>query len=211
MKGKETVVTTNTYPFGFDGEIFDYDSHPKSSEHTKKYFNLSPIADFCRLLKAKRQPTRLLDLGSGIGVESAALIDFLPNTKVTSLDISTEGSRRGKIVFGLDQTQADVDSLPFQRKSFDAIHCKDVLVHIPDKKKFLAGIAWIMKHHGLLLLVSSKKAWSEYLQFDWTPGDIIATAKCQGLELMSIDIKNLRTEDWYHKPSDRVIMMFRKQ
>lgn len=209
MSDKETSISSKTYPLG--GDMYDYDVHLKSSEHINKYFKLSPVVDFCCRLKAKRWPTRLLDLGSGIGFESAVLIDSLPNTEIFSLDISTEGSRRGKMIFGLDQIQADVECLPFGKKSFDAVHCKDVLVHVPDKSVFIRGISRILKRGGILLLVSAKKAWDENIQFEWTPDQVIAAAKRQGLELISLDIKNLRTDDWYDKPKDRVFLMFRKK
>ncbi len=209
MLGKETSITPETYSSRC--YMYGYDFHPKLPKHMSKYFKLFPLVDFCGRIKARRRQTSLLDLGSGVGAESAALINSLRKTRVFSVDISTEGARKGKRKYDLDQSQADIARLPFGEKSFDAIHCKDVLVHISDKRAFLTEIARVLKCHGLLLLVSSKKAWTEYIQFEWTPEEVIAAAECQGLELISMDIKNLRTDDWYAVPKDRVFLMFRKK
>lgn len=212
MSYKEKIsITPDTYPFGGDGEMYDYSVHIKSPEHVKRYFKLSPVVDFCRRLALTPQPTTLLDLGSGIGIESNVFKNSLPQVNVISLDISLEGSRKAKLGFNLDQVQADIENSPFGEKVFDGIHCKDVLVHISDKNLFLSGIAQILKPDGLLLLVSSKKASVKYQQFEWTIEQAVGVAEKLGLELISLNVKNLKSEDWYGKPRDRVFLMFNKK
>lgn len=208
MSGKNVRITPETYCS--NGDIYNYEIHPKSPKHLERYFGLPPVVDFCSQVEAKPQPARLLDLGSGVGVESAVLMNTLPFAEVFSVDISTEGSQKCKDL-GLNHVQADVEGLSFSPESFDAIHCKDVLVHIPDKESFLLGVARVLKHCGLLLLVSSRKAWTEIVQFEWTPEQVISAAQRQGLELESMNVKNLRTEDWYNRPRDRVFLMFKKK
>lgn len=204
-------MTPDTYPFGGDGEMYDYSAHVKLPEHVRRYFKLSPVVDFCHRLAVTRQPAMLLDLGSGIGIESNVFKNSLPQVNIISLDISLQGSRRARLDFNLDQVQADIENPPFCEKIFDGIHCKDVLVHIPDKNRFLSGIAQILKPDGLLLLVSSKKASTKYLQFEWNLEQTINIAEKLGLGLVSLNIKNLRTDDWYSTPRDRVFLMFKKK
>ncbi len=92
----------------------------------------------------------ILDLASGKGDEAQALRGMFGGT-VYELDINDEpgklsNNQRLKVLANLEQ-------LPFAGESFDFLHIKDSIVHIPNLDKFFSESVRILKPGGQLLVV----------------------------------------------------------
>lgn len=190
--------------------MYNYELHPKDNNHLEFYFSLPPIKRFIEELQRRQIPQVILDLGSGIGIESNRLKELLCPGKVVSLDISTFGAKSGKESFDLSQIQADANLPPFADNQFDGIHCKDVLVHVPDKSIFIENISRMLKPNGLFITVSAQEAYESYKQFVWDPEELKAIASKNGLEFISKDSIMFDQDDWYTTPRERVFMIFKK-
>lgn len=191
--------------------MYGYPCHPKYLDFLKYYFNLTPIVDFVWELRDRKGTTRVLDLGSGIGAEGNVLMHNLPEAEVLTMDISTDGCRKGRHDFLMEQVQADANFLPFADGTFDGIHCKDMLVHIPDKMEFMRNVARILAPNGLFLLISSEISYPGFTQYEWNQQEIIDIGEMCGLELISQETVEMEHEDWYSHHNKRVFLTFRKR
>jgi len=78
------------------------------------------------------------------------------SSRVLAMDLSWEGVRRtqdrthgsGKMV----PVQGDMESLPFQKETFDFVYSYGVLHHLPDPRAGLGELVRVMKPGGLLAL-----------------------------------------------------------
>lgn len=206
----EVVEKVHAGTYSNIGIMYNYEMHPKDKPFLEYYFSLPPIRQFVEELQKRPTPQMILDLGSGIGLESKQLKDLLPSGKVFSSDISTVGTESGKEVFGLTQVQADAVCPPFAGNQFDGIHCKDVLIHIADKDALIENISRILKPNGLLIVISAEEAYEAYKQFKWDPEELKVMAKKYGLELVSQDAIFFGQDDWYTINRTRVLMIFKK-
>ncbi|KAJ7633132.1 S-adenosyl-L-methionine-dependent methyltransferase [Roridomyces roridus] len=122
------------------------------------------------------RPQRILELGCGSGawyyaVSISALscsfraiqaaIDF-PEAQVIAVDISPLPAHRvlpDNMVFELLDLR---ENLPFERESFDIVHARMVMMHVPNAKDLVKRVAQLVKSGGLLLLDDvDNKTWSD--------------------------------------------------
>ena len=197
--------------YGRRGKAYNYERHPKSERFLQAYFEELILQEF--LVEVKHLPPRssLLDLGSGVGEESDFLRKRFPEIDLVSFDPSNYGVKSGKEK-GLTQIQGEAEKLPFGDGTFSAIHCKDVLVHIRDKRKFFQEIARILKTDGVFILVSAKESENFENQYPWTSVEIWREAEAAGLEVLSKERFTPQVEDWYvKKPRERHGWIFKKR
>lgn len=193
-----------------NGLMYGYEQHPKGKEFLEYYMSLGPLKKFISSVSEMSDNPNILDLGSGKGLESNEFKQILPSAKITSVDISNAGTRSGRVNFGLDQVQGDVNAPPFPNEQFEGIHCKDVLVHVPDKKVFLENISRILKPNGVFIVVSAEDVYEGFKQYKWSSEELIAEAKNFGLELASQEKIEMAVEDWYSYKSTRNFLLFKK-
>jgi|GEM_PF-4425022 len=107
----------------------------------------------------------ILDLACGGGHESRALKQISGGTVIES-DFNMEAYRSNPSP-ERQFVAADIQALPFAENSFDLVHLKDGLVHIPDKRKFFADVNKILKPSGKLVVVTdcTKRKFREHLGF----------------------------------------------
>jgi SAM-dependent methyltransferase len=105
-----------------------------------------------RLLTALGLPTsgRVLDLGCGPGAAAARMRAARPDLDVVGLDrdaglLARAGSR-------LRVLQADAEELPFASSSFDAVHVRLLLRHVPRPAAVLAEVHRVLRPGGRLVL-----------------------------------------------------------
>lgn len=104
-------------------------------------------------IKLKNIPEPLvLDLAVGNGQSS----DYLERKKMTVVrsDLSYIALEASD---GLRTRCSANDELPFTDNTFNAIHFKDALVHIEDKKRLFREIRRVLKPSGVLLLTTSSE------------------------------------------------------
>ncbi|ABD12122.1 hypothetical protein ThrDRAFT_02479 [Frankia casuarinae] len=86
---------------------------------------------------------RFLEIGAGAGSVAYWLADRFPGGEVTAVDVSTSflddtGRSNLRIV------QADVRTHDFEPGSFDLIHARTVLMHIPEREEVLRRlVSWL--------------------------------------------------------------------
>ncbi|HUQ85798.1 MAG TPA: class I SAM-dependent methyltransferase [Candidatus Limnocylindrales bacterium] len=127
----------------YPGELYD-------RAHSSPDYIKSVLNPFGNLLRVSSISPKVLDLASGKG-EAADYLETSLGIQAVRADLSMDGMRlaKGKRVRAL------ADKLPFPDSSFDGVHMKDAIVHIPDTFKLFQEIARILKPGGKALIVSA--------------------------------------------------------
>ena len=117
---------------------------------------LSPVAK--RLLKIKKEG-RLLDIGCGTGRFIEKVLrgsDF----SATGLDISShmlkvaeKNINDSNLASRATFRHGDLNNLPVEGKSFDAVTCLNALHHIEDIKKAVSGFEKVLKPNNSVILI----------------------------------------------------------
>lgn len=195
------------------GYIYNYSLYAKSEQSLRSYFNLPVVREYITKVQeiAETRRVTLLDLGSGVGVESKAIESSIPNVFVVSLELSDYGSKTAKEEMNTTQIQASALEIPLASNSVDAIHSKDVFVHLADKDKLFSEVARILTDSGLLLITTSATAFEEVGQVNWNLDEVAAIAKKYGLHLVQHETTIPETDDWYKfNPHPRAQLLFMK-
>lgn len=110
----------------------------------------------CEALAAvtRDSPARVLEVGCGTGAFAARIAAALPSSDLVAVDQSARfvelTSRRG-----LDARRADVQDLPFDDESFDAVAAMWMLYHVSDLHRGLAEIRRVLRPDGRLVTVTN--------------------------------------------------------
>ena len=146
------------YFAGIDhGERFRWQtSDPFVMAH--EHATLQPFVDAVQALLAERGSLRLLESGSGEGVNFIHLRQLgLPadHVQIEGIDPCAEAVEVAK-QHGLDARVADGLALPYADATFDVVFCRDVLHHLADdgeRKKFLSEMTRVTKPGGLVVAI----------------------------------------------------------
>lgn len=140
--------------------------HPDYSSPEKFYIALLGVPvvglrirarNLLRLVPADINPTRILDAGSGPGVITFALAGKFPHADVTGADVADDALAASRSIAkraGLTRVhfqKADLRDLPWQGH-FDLVTCVDILEHIEDDRRALAGLFRALRPGGILVL-----------------------------------------------------------
>jgi len=97
---------------------------------------------------------RLLDVGCGTGHHMASLRDR--GFEVAGVDGSAEMLEQARLNNpGSHIRQADVESIPFEDKSFDFVVCIEVLRYLPDPEPCIREMARVLKPGGVCLATAA--------------------------------------------------------
>jgi len=97
------------------------------------------------------KPKRILEVGAGSGSWAIHAAKDYPDAEVIAIDISPLPPRA--LPKNLKSFQMDVcQPLPFEEESFDVIHARFVLMHVPHFRDVLARISTLIKPGGHLIL-----------------------------------------------------------
>lgn len=122
----------------------------------ERYARSEEFADVLRLL-GPGNGKRILDLGAGNGIASFALAKN--GWLVTALEPDDSAEVGTAAICSIrDETGLPIDVvceggrlLPFADESFDAIHARQVLHHVPDLYAMAAELARVLRHGGRCL------------------------------------------------------------
>ncbi len=108
------------------------------------------------LLPYLKPGMRLLDIGCGPGTISAGLASAVEPGEFHGIDMNesqVELATAAAGEAGLSNTHfqaADALNLPFPNDYFDAVHCRSILIHIPDTTAVLTEIKRVLKSGGVV-------------------------------------------------------------
>ncbi|KAF5338455.1 hypothetical protein D9757_015230 [Collybiopsis confluens] len=98
------------------------------------------------------RPSRILELGSGTGAWSVEAATTFPSAQVIAADMSPLPETLSK-PSNLSHTRMNfLDPFPFTPGSFDVVHMRFVMIHLPKPETYIARLASLLRPGGWLLL-----------------------------------------------------------
>jgi SAM-dependent methyltransferase len=96
---------------------------------------------------------RVLSVGAGAGFKDRYMRDFLPGTRIHSIDIGHAQLLERKVVYEMPfNVQGDMEMLSFRRESFDAVCFFSALHHSRYTLRTLVEARSVLRLGGLVLL-----------------------------------------------------------
>jgi ubiquinone/menaquinone biosynthesis C-methylase UbiE len=91
----------------------------------------------------------VLDLATGVGATAHQLTLRFPDITLTAVDLSeTQLAAAKKNHSELNFMKADATALPFERETFDVVHCSWLLEHVPNPMAVLKEVYRVLKVGG---------------------------------------------------------------
>jgi len=118
--------------------------------HIDKFQNHLHWQRYHLTLSAVHQESRVLEIGTGLGVFSEMLLKRVSQYKGIEYDpkacyLSQQRVRNSELI-----VQGDAQHLQFDDDSFDEVVCLEVLEHLPDYRKALNEIVRVLRRGGKL-------------------------------------------------------------
>ena len=128
-------------------------------------------------------PTRVLDVGCGVGGSSRHIARKYPGARVTGVTLSPvqcahakERSERAGLSDRTNFEVADALNLPFEDNTFDLLWSMESGEHMPNKEKWLAECQRVLKPGGRMLMATWTHKATEALGADlgtgWSAGGV---------------------------------------
>lgn len=104
--------------------------------------------------------SRVLEVGCGIGAQTAHLVASSPDAQVVAIDVSDDSlaHARARVHAGAPQAavdwhRADLFAMPFAEDSFDHLFVCFVLEHLPDPVGALAAVRRVLRPGGSITVI----------------------------------------------------------
>lgn len=195
------------YGMGIDHRpsAFNYDRAEFTPDYRTKI-----LLPFIRRLKKKVVTPQVLDLGAGKGEASFHMA--INGAKTVKLDISNSG-----LIGNRNAVQSTAWRLPFSDGSFDGIHTKDMMTHIPPEFRqiLFSELYRVTKPKGEVLIFTAEELSGPAAmrhQYQTTQAELIELAEKQGFVLEGTRrwIPTSDTKDWYIEQKPRIALQLRK-
>jgi ubiquinone/menaquinone biosynthesis C-methylase UbiE len=149
----------------FDKFAFEYEAmhaaNIRASGEAPAYFAEYKVRDVAaRLADSNLRPDGILDFGAGIGTSVAYFKQYLPQARLTCLDVSRKSLEVGRSRFAdaADFVPFDGTTIPYPEGSFDVCFAACVFHHIPAQEHLgilgefrrvlrTGGMAFIFEHN----------------------------------------------------------------
>jgi SAM-dependent methyltransferase len=164
---------------------------------------LSEVTAWIRRLAADPPPRRILDLGSGTGTGTVALLERFDQADVIALDLSAEMlhrlSSKARVLGVADRirtVQADLDTAWPAIDAVDLVWASSSLHHMADPDRVLAGVFATLRPGGLLV-VAEMASFPRFLPDDLGLGRPGLEARCHAVldERQAVELPH-RGSDW---------------
>lgn len=131
----------------FDRQANCYDSS-NLSLHARRLYPIF-ISQLCQI-----PHTNILDVGCGTGALMELMLDRLPGSSCTGLDLSPNmiQTAQKKLSGRANVLLGDAQALPFGSSCFDVVVCNDSFHHYPSPGAVLEEIHRVLRPGGVLLL-----------------------------------------------------------
>jgi len=131
----------------------------------KNYFGKSWLAPLEEL-----EPKSILELGTGSGVWAAEVAEAFPEAEVLAVDINAT-TNTARLPKNAKYEQVDLTkSWPWAEASFDVIHARFVLIHLPNWKTYLTKAIATLKPGGIIIIEDSHHQFFALPGYELTPG-----------------------------------------
>ena len=153
----------------------DLPAGPETLDHIEFLRDLTPYVFLADAARGKR----VLEIGVGSG-HGCWMLRRAGAQSVTAVDLDTAKVARAVRlnagqggVFGVT---ADAQHLPFRESCFDLVTCFEVIEHVPDPERLLAGIRHTLREDGVALaldperqnrLLPLQKPWNPEHRFEY--------------------------------------------
>ena len=122
------------------------------------------------LIKDYLKPnSKILDVGSDVGINTLNLAKLLPNCDFTGIEPNVRGVKKANAlkhklkVDNIIFVEGDGTKTDFEDEIFDAIICEQVIEHVDKQKELIKEIFRILKKRGMLFITAPNK------MFPWEP------------------------------------------
>lgn len=139
-------------------------------------YNVSPLEGVLSFLKnivETYSPKNILEIGCGTGHWLKELSNY--EVQLFGCDYSTGMLKQAfrDPIKNIHLFNADANSLPLKKNSFDLIICVNAIHHFGDKKKFIIDSSSLLKNGGIISIIGldprdTNVEWSLYKYFDRT-------------------------------------------
>ena len=122
------------------------------SIHDKYSTNKQPFGDWIASNYDIRPGMRILELGCGTGSMWVNNLHLLSGARLTLTDFSEgmlEAARRNIQMENVDFRQVDIQNIPYEDCSFDAVIANMMLYHVPDLHRGLSEVRRVLKPGGV--------------------------------------------------------------
>ena len=99
--------------------------------------------------------SRVLEVGCGVGAQTAHLVASSPDAHITAVDVSADSlaAARARVGDRVTWRQADLFALPFADGEFDHLFVCFVLEHLPDPAAALRSLHRVLRPGGTLTVI----------------------------------------------------------
>ncbi|MFC0626633.1 methyltransferase domain-containing protein [Kribbella deserti] len=103
--------------------------------------------------------SRVLEIGCGVGAQTAHLVASSPGARLVAIDRSAESLETARRRMpGVEWHQADVFDMPFADEEFDHVFVCFVLEHLRDPSGALAALRRVLKPGGTITVIEGDHA-----------------------------------------------------
>jgi SAM-dependent methyltransferase len=146
---------------------------------------------------AEAKPSRVLDVGCGLGVTTERFAKEL-GARVEAIDISPRMVELTR-TRGIDAKVGDAQELPYGDSSFDCVFAGWVLYHMPDLERAIAECARVLRPGGRLVASSyfetnMSELWA--LIEGIGPRDALSFSHTNGAELLQRNFASVERRDF---------------
>jgi len=99
--------------------------------------------------------SRVLEVGSGLGILAADVADAAPNVRVAGVELSSVQLATARHHPGVAFVQADAQALPVGDRAFDLAYARYVLEHVSDPGAVLAEVRRVLRPGGRVAVMEN--------------------------------------------------------